>query len=248
MTTIIAKKTIIALLRDATNYFKNNSVVMQFIPILLVFFYATYRHAFIQVSNSILGKLFAVMLILYYTRMDYLFGVICCIVVIWYYQQTEVEGMQDADEKNSDEEKKSDDEKDSTDEKKSDEVEDGTNLPPIDETSGEEGFSLLNINDYNKAKDEFIREKCKNGVLMYKDFPVKSEMADHVYSEIKFNGRDKCNPCDRTCDYNIVEAKLETERKLIPKTSNDTFESVKHFFGLSESFEPNCEARRYTSA
>lgn len=110
MTTIIAKKTIIALLRDATNYFKNNSVVMQFIPILLVFFYATYRHAFIQVSNSILGKLFAVMLILYYTRMDYLFGVICCIVVIWYYQQTEVEGMQDAEEKKSDDEKKSDEE------------------------------------------------------------------------------------------------------------------------------------------
>ena len=133
-------------------------------------------------------------------------------------------------------------------EKKPDEVEDGTNLPPIDDTSREEGFSILNINDYNKAKDEFIREKCKNGVLMYKDFPVKSEMADHVYSEIKFNGRDKCNPCDRTCDYNIVEAKLETERKLIPKTSNDTFESVKHFFGLSESFEPNCESRRYTSA
>jgi hypothetical protein len=239
MTTIIAKKTIIALLRDATNYFKNNSVVMQFIPILLVFFYATYRHAFIQVSNSILGKLFAVMLILYYTRMDYLFGVICCIVVIWYYQQTEVEGMQD--EETKEEEKKEE-------EKKPDEVEDGTNLPPIDDTSREEGFSILNINDYNKAKDEFIREKCKNGVLMYKDFPVKSEMADHVYSEIKFNGRDKCNPCDRTCDYNIVEAKLETERKLIPKTSNDTFESVKHFFGLSESFEPNCESRRYTSA
>jgi hypothetical protein len=244
MTTIIAKKTIIALLRDATNYFKNNSVVMQFIPILLVFFYATYRHAFIQVSNSILGKLFAVMLILYYTRMDYLFGVICCIVVIWYYQQTEVEGMQDEEKKA--EEKKEEEKKE--EEKKPDEVEDGTNLPPIDDTSREEGFSILNINDYNKAKDEFIREKCKNGVLMYKDFPVKSEMADHVYSEIKFNGRDKCNPCDRTCDYNIVEAKLETERKLIPKTSNDTFESVKHFFGLSESFEPNCESRRYTSA
>jgi hypothetical protein len=176
--------------------------------------------------------------------MDYLFGVICCIVVICYYQQTDVEGMQDEEKK--EEEKKEEEKKE--EEKKPDEVEDGTNLPPIDDTSREEGFSILNINDYNKAKDEFIREKCKNGVLMYKDFPVKSEMADHVYSEIKFNGRDKCNPCDRTCDYNIVEAKLETERKLIPKTSNDTFESVKHFFGLSESFEPNCESRRYTSA
>ena len=65
---------------------------------------------------------------------------------------------------------------------------------------------------------------------MYKDFPVKSEMADHVYSEIQFDGKSKCNPCDRTCDYNIIEAKLETEKKLIPKTSNDIFNAFANIF------------------
>jgi phosphopantetheine adenylyltransferase len=79
----------------------------------------------------------------------------------------------------------------------------------------------VSTDHFNAVKDEFIKEKCKNGVLMYKDMPVKTEMSDHIYSEIKFNGNSKCNPCDRTCDYNIVEAKLKTETALIPKFSKD---------------------------
>jgi hypothetical protein len=226
MNTIIAEN-----LRDAADYFKNNSVVMQFIPIVLILAYASFRYDFIKVSHSILGKLFAVMLILYYTRMDFLYGIICCIIVIWYYQQTEIEGFEEKKE-----------------EKKEEPMDDGTNLPPMEEAVADaslEGFGIITVDQFNTVKDEFIKEKCKNGVLMYKDFPVKSEMADHVYSEIKYNGKTKCNPCDRTCDYNIIEAKLETERKLIPKTSNELFDAFSKFFGLSEPFEPKETANSY---
>ena len=253
MNTMIAKKTIIAILRDAADYFKNNSVVMQFIPILLILAYATYRHEFTKLSHSVLGKLFAVMLILYYTRMDVVYGTICCIIAIWYYQRTEIEGMEGVSEDISqgldkgfgqalteDSDKK--EEKENTEEP----MEDGTNMPNLEESSNLEGFelfektpSIISIDQFNVAKDEFIKEKCKNGVLMYKDFPVKSEMADHVYSEIKYSGKNKCNPCDRTCNYNMIEAKLETEKKLLPKTSNDLFDAFKQFFGMSEQFEPN---------
>ena len=241
MNTIIAKKTIITVLKDAVDYFKNNSVVMQFIPIVLILAYASFRYEFTRVSHSILGKLFAVMLIFYYTRMDFVYGTICCILVIWYYQRTEIEGFKEEKKKEKDEV-----------------IDDGTNLPPPVDTSPQadtspvdtslEGFEtpiVITIDQFNVAKDEFIKEKCKNGVLMYKDFPVKSEMADHVYSEIKFNGKTKCNPCDRTCDYNIIEAKLATEQKLIPKTSNDLFDAFAKFFGLSEPFEPKEPANSY---
>ena len=224
MNTIIAKKTIVAVLKDAVDYFKNNSVVMQFIPIVLILAYASFRYEFTRVSHSILGKLFAVMLIFYYTRMDYVYGTICCILVIWYYQQTEIEGFKEESE--------------SIDKKKE-------NTNTVEDTSSIEvpslpleGFSIITVDQFNVAKDEFIKEKCKNGVLMYKDFPVKSEMADHVYSEIKFNEKTKCNPCDRTCNYNIIEAKLATEHKLIPKTSNDLFDAFAKFFGVSEPFVP----------
>ena len=219
MNTIIANKNV----RD---YFKNNSVVMQFIPIVLILLYASFRYEFTKVSHSILGKLFAVMLILYYTRMDFIYGTVCCILVILYYQKTEIEGFDLAEEKKE--------------EKKQDEpMDDGTNLPEIESTSLEGFGPIITVDQFNAVKDEFIKEKCKNGVLMYKDFPVKSEMAEHVYSEIKFNEKTKCNPCDRTCNYNIIEAKLETEKKLVPKTSNDLFNAFSQFFGLSESFKPN---------
>ena len=250
MNTMIAKK----ILREAADYFKNNSVVMQFIPILLILAYATYRHEFTKVSHSILGKLFAVMLILYYTRMDFVYGTICCVIVIWYYQRTEIEGMED---------KKEEKDKKEENEKNDEPVDDGTNLPPLKEQlddstpsledSNLEGFeafektpSIISVEQFNVAKDEFIKEKCKNGVLMYKDFPVKSEMADHVYSEIKYNGKNKCNPCDRTCDYNIIETKLATEKKLVPKSSNELFDAFKQFFGMSESFEPNSTKQIYS--
>jgi hypothetical protein len=142
-------------------------------------------------------------------------------------------------EENKKEENKKEENKKEENKKEEDIVEDGTNL--MDEaTTLEEGFEtfeppIITIDQFNVAKDEFIKEKCKKGILMYKDFPVKSEMADHVYGEIKYNGKNKCNPCDRTCDYNIIEAKQETEKKLIPKMSNDL---VANIFRLSESFEP----------
>lgn len=255
MNTMIAKKTIISMLRDASDYFKNNSVVMQFIPILLILAYATYRHEFTKLSHSVLGKLFAVMLILYYTRMDVVYGTICCIIAIWYYQRTEIEGMEGVSEditqvlnKGVAEDSDKKEEKENTEEP----MEDGTNIPVLEESSNLEGFEtfekpiVITIDQFNVAKDEFIKEKCKNGILMYKDFPVKSEMADHVYSEIKYNGKNKCNPCDRTCNYNIIEAKLETEKKLLPKTSNDLFDAFKQFFGMSEGFEPNPSKQNYS--
>ena len=181
MNTMIAKKTIISMLRDASDYFKNNSVVMQFIPILLILAYATYRHEFTKLSHSVLGKLFAVMLILYYTRMDVVYGTVCCIIAIWYYQRTEIEGMEGVSEDITqglntgvaeDSDKK--EEKENTEEP----MEDGTNLPALDESSklpsleesdNLEGFetfektpSIISIDQFNVAKDEFIKEKCKN--------------------------------------------------------------------------------------
>ena len=220
MNPMIAKN-IIPVLKEISYNFKNNSVVMQFIPIMLILGYTTYRNELVKLSTSILGKLFAVMLIFYYTRIDFIYGTICCILVILYYQQTEIEGFSMEETKEKDKKKEED--------KKEEVVDDGTNLPL------EEGFEtfeppIITIDQFNAAKDEFIKEKCKNGVLMYKDFPVKSEMADHVYSEIQFDGKSKCNPCDRTCDYNIIEAKLETEKKLIPKISNDIFDAIANIF------------------
>jgi len=195
---------------------KENLILMQFIPILLILIYSSHRYTFSSLSHSVLGKFFAVMLILYYTRMHFLYGTIACFVVIIYYMLTEVEGFS--------EETPSSLEKAPAPAPASAPASAPAAPAPDDKllvADKPETTSIITIDEFNKAKDEFIKEKCKNGVLMYKDLPVKTEMADHIYSEIKFNKSVKCNPCDRTCDYNIVEAKMKTQEALTPKSSRN---------------------------
>ena len=260
---------------DFGGEFEDNRFVMQFIPIVLVLLFSLYTRRFIEVGNSILGKLFAVVLIMFYTKLNILYGVFACVIIILFYQLTEdtmvedtiAEGMKG----NKGKKGKKDNKKPfitpavatpavaaaavtattTTNQPASsgqipapseedEDVEDGTNLPDETDNNNDmaEGFEsyqslypVINIEDFNAAKEEFIKEKCKNGVVMYKDMPVKPEMVDHIFSEINFTTKTKCNPCDRTCAYSIVESKLATEEELgRPKNSNDVFEWIKQLF------------------
>lgn len=228
-------------INDFGSKFEDNQVVMQFIPIILVLLLSLYTRRFIEVGHSVLGKLFAVVIIMFYTKLNMLYGVFACVIIIMFYQLTEgtiVEGMQKSKESQA---KKT--ALVATEAIEDDAVEDGTDLPDLpDETNDEtndvgdtEGFEsyqslypVINIEDFNTAKEEFIKEKCKNGIVMYKDMPVKPEMVDHIFSEVNFTTKTKCNPCDRTCSYSIVESKMATEEELSrPKNSNDVFEWLK---------------------
>lgn len=270
--------------------FEDNKFVMQFIPIILMLLFSLYTQRFIEVANSVLGKLFAVVVIIFYTKLNILYGVCACVIIILFYQLTAtsnattsnaVEGMKNP--KNSSKTPSGKSTKPQatappqaaappqataplaaaagtaaiTGEEdldvKDPDVEDGTNLPDendldmdndaneVDYESNDmdaEGFEsyknlypVINIEDFNAAKKEFIKEKCRNGVIMYKDMPVKPEMVDHVFSEVHFTSDTKCNPCDRTCAYSIIENKLATEEELgRPKNSNDVFAWFSHLF------------------
>lgn len=219
-------------------YFKDDSVVMQFIPIIIVLIYVSYKSWFIDVSHTILGKVVAIMMILYYTSIDYVYGTLCCVVIIAFYQIHEREGFG------------TEGTAEGTPSGEDIPLDDGIptmEAKPVGDTKPKEGgvMSLVKplltvgsplsvkpntIDAFTTARDTFIQEKCKNGVLMYKDFPVKSEMADHVFPEIQFNTKSRCNPCDTTCDYSIVEAKIDTETELCPRSSNNLFDQVKDIF------------------
>lgn len=253
---------------DFGSEFEDNRVVMQFIPIILVLLLSLYTRRFVEVGHSVLGKLFAVVIIIFYTKLNMLYGVFACVVIILFYQLTEgtivegtiVEGMKKSNKSPAKQAvppakqaplaaaagtatatvpsgQSAPEEEDDKD------VEDGTNLPDDSndnsndnsnnvDTEGFEPYKFLypviNIEDFNAAKEEFIKEKCKNGIVMYKDMPVKPEMVDHIFSEVNFTTKTKCNPCDRTCAYSIVESKMATEEELSrPKNSNDVFEWLK---------------------
>jgi hypothetical protein len=198
-------------------------IIAQFIPILLIFFLFTSIKPFIQFSNTILGKLLAVLVIIFYTYIDKIIGLFVCSLVILFYQWDYVEGMENIDINQH---------------LISNIVEPGTNeiniiddeiyLPESNEMGDKKkypkGISAYRWTDYvdepaNKkmvAQEEFRKENCKNGVLMYKNNEVRKDMAEFVFPELKMNGR-ACNPCDKTCSFSVIENKLRTEKELAPK-------------------------------
>ena len=272
--------------------FEDNKFVMQFIPIVLMLLFSLYTQRFIEVANSVLGKLLAVVVIIFYTKLNILYGVCACVIIILFYQLTDysnatnsnaIEGMKNPKKPSGKPPAVAPPPAAGTSpapppavgtspaplpavapplaagtspvpplaaaagtasitsedpDMEDPDVEDGTNLPEDSNDMDAEGFEsyknlypVINIEDFNAAKKEFIKEKCRNGVIMYKDMPVKPEMVDHVFSEVHFTTDTKCNPCDRTCAYSIIENKLATEEELgRPKNSNDVFEWVSHLF------------------
>jgi hypothetical protein len=66
-------------------------IVSQFIPIILVFLLLTQSKRLAIFSNSVLGKLIAVSLIIFYTNIDKILGLFVCALVILYYQLDYVE-------------------------------------------------------------------------------------------------------------------------------------------------------------
>lgn len=213
------KMTIKNMTINMEKYFADDSVVMQFIPIILILVYVSYKRWFIEASSSVLGKIVAILMILYYTSIDYVYGTLCCISVIAFYQMNEREGFSLAPAPAQ--------------------VVVAPVVAPVAQIVPAPvvpapvkttDIKPDTVDSFNVARDTFIKEKCKNGVLMYKDFPVKPEMADHIFSEIQFNTKTRCNPCDSTCNYSIIEAKLSTETELCPRDSNNIFDLVKNIF------------------
>lgn len=66
-------------------YFQDDNIVMQFIPILLVLFYGFDHRTFDSMSHSVLGKLFVVVLILFYAKINKIYGTLACIIAVFYY-------------------------------------------------------------------------------------------------------------------------------------------------------------------
>ncbi len=229
------------MVNNVGKYFEDDSIVMQFIPIILVLVYASYKPWFVNATHTVLGKVIAILLIIYYTSIDYIYGTLCCVMVIAFYQMHEIEGFVEGagGKKKKRRRKRATKAKPAAKTQASFQAQasaEDADVADSEETVNEETIEEFSnqvdafASAFASARDTFIRDKCLNGVLMHKGFPVKSEMADHVYSEIQFNTRTRCNPCDKTCDYSIVEAKIDTETELCPRSSNNLFDMVKDIF------------------
>lgn len=73
------------------SFIKKNMIYI--FPLLLLLAYRYSPTKFVNYSNSVLGKLLAICAIFMYLNMNYLYGVLACLLVILYYQSDFFENM-----------------------------------------------------------------------------------------------------------------------------------------------------------
>jgi len=209
--------------------------ISQLIPIVLTFLFLRYTNISVIVSHSILGKLFAVALIVFYTRIDAILGLFVCLFVIYYYQTDYVEGMKDGMEDDPvkesedthgpvDENMESDETKTSHKKSETPETPETSETPDIKdsepfsnyETSYQTDASMFAETPMHPSakKQAFVQEHCEHRTLKYKNQPVRPDIAEHVFSNISFEDTP-CNICEKGCMYNIIP-KIEQEELMRP--------------------------------
>ena len=197
------------------------TTIAQFIPIIITMLLLSYSKEFVQFSHSILGKLTALALILFYTYLDKYLGGVICLSIIIYYQSEYVENMLNTDDIMDKLVEKFEQNKNAED--------DNQQVSGVEQTASvkqqpklNESMSILsriygsksNTNEGMSVIDQFRDEHCKGTTLMHKDMKVKQDMIEHIYPNIQFN-KGKCNICDSTCDFSIIENRLKTEKALL---------------------------------
>ena len=205
------------------------SLLINFLPMVLLYLIATYSPEVARISHTVLGKTFAVVLILFYTYHEVVAGLLVCALIIFYYQTDYVESFHDKtiihDEvltiaavvPNGSAEKS--------------EKETALLTPSVrDSMILADAYPEAPIIDaiYDDKTEKFRQKNCdKNGNLVYKGQVVNPEMAEHVFSNIQTDDFHKCNVCDSSCEFRLVDERIQAEENLVkPKSSNDFFEIV----------------------
>jgi hypothetical protein len=197
------------------NHIKNT--IAQFIPIIAIFIILSQYRICVEFSHTILGKILAACLVLFYTSIDKVLGLFVCALVILFYQMDCVENMLNVESFDTIEKEEEEEEVEQEYMKIRPAKSCGCVVQDVETFVNYETDAETFLQD-GKVQDEFIREHCKKGALTHKDMNVKNEMAQHVYPELKFK-KDYCNVCTPTCQFSIIESKLKTELKLLPQSS-----------------------------
>jgi len=224
--------------------------IVEWVTIIAIFLFASFPNEMIYLSETSLGKLFFASIIVYYAMVDPVYGVIACAVVIVYYQldlyrsliaihrdtilSENMMVMQDSILQNGVAGRSS-------------MYSDVTGFLEAytsgdSSTYGYEHFAEPNnyyeteflsgsrkselLNNFRKSNCDGQSRLTLNGTV------VRPEMVDHVFREVKFpNNRAKCNPCDESCEFSVIEERINQEEGLRPTSSKDEEIDWSRFFG-----------------
>jgi hypothetical protein len=192
-------------------------IIAEFIPIVLIFILLSSFRKLVDFSHTILGKLIAVFIIIFYTCVDKILGIFVCAIIIFYYQTDIVENMLNMDIETID---TNDDNNNNNNVEMDDFVDDYMYLSNDDNKKKEKMTNYSSVYEdkpmllkNENLENDFRKNQCVNGELKNKGIKVNYEMAEHVFPEIKFR-RGVCNPCSNSCDFSIIESKINTEQSL----------------------------------
>jgi hypothetical protein len=195
-------------------------IVINFLPIVLIFLLATYTPEFAAFSQTALGRLLAIFLILFYLKLDFLTGLFVCVLIILYYQTDYVEGFSEMLKEDEEAEMPS---PETTPVSESSPIASSTpqsRTEPLEPFSTYETVSEKNVGIannrilYDKSKQEFRKKYCDKGHLIHKGEIVNTEMVEHIFGEIKHDDYHKCNICDPSCKFDLIEPHIKSEDDL----------------------------------
>ena len=215
-------------------------IVAQFIPIFLIIALLSYSKEFVNMSYTILGKVIAICIIIFYTHLDKYVGLVLCLCVIIYYQSDYVENMLNTDEimeklyekfedstkKQLNESKPNVNQIQSGAVKTSQLQENMSSLTDVYPDNKKEIDDSVENDEPEKAVEgmttinAFRKENCKDKQLMNKNSKVNPDMTKLIFPNVEFNN-GQCNICDEACEFSIVENRLKTEKELFSKFSRD---------------------------
>ena len=200
------------------------NTIAQFIPIVVIYILLSQYKGCILFSHTVLGKLLAISIIVFYSILDKTLGLFVCALVILFYQMDCVENMLNI-EAFHDIEGKTHEELSREKETPAPEYKPNKNAKSNNTNQIEtfEDYTTLYNSDepFNPNEtilNSFRDQNCKNGVLKYKNMSVNDEMAAHIFPEITFKD-NYCNVCNPSCKFSIIEAKLRSEKKIEPEKS-----------------------------
>jgi hypothetical protein len=229
-----------SILRQINTDIPTDTFPILIVPFFLFLSFLLFPKQIFRESISILGRLISIIIILYYSNIHLLYGVLTCIFIILYYQSDFLQQMLYI-----------------SDEGFRPETDNILPIPevetPIEKTKLEysneksetsdtvvevQGTTSIKNAYPNKIKDVvpesenfFIKKNCKNKKLMYRNTEVKHpEMIPFLFPEISYDSKP-CNPCDSTCSFTL--SKQKTEKELLPKSTQNSM--ITDVIGWTES-------------
>jgi len=192
-----------------------SQILLETIPLFLFLVFILYSNDFILISNTILGKVVAFILTIFYFSQDILYGILFALIVVFYYQTDLVSKICTA---NTATHTKIGNENFAT---FSNNLEDkDPAILPEGSGSGNVITGSTSVHAENRisiipeSAKVFKSEHCSPELdFVYKEQIVKHpETIRNIYPEIEFI-QGQCNPCSPDCEFSL-KTSLEKEDRM----------------------------------